>query len=69
MRHFVITRQKWLIKPENASSPMRSTVLITGVPQDYLTESALTKLFSHLPGGVRKVWLNRYGFPISCTVL
>ncbi|KAL1946280.1 hypothetical protein VTO73DRAFT_15407 [Trametes versicolor] len=59
MRHFVITRQRWLMKPENASSPMRSTVLITGVPQDYLAESTLTKLFSHLPGGVRKVWLNR----------
>lgn len=68
MRHFVTTRQRWLTKPENASSPMRSTVLITGVPRDYLTESALTKLFSHLPGGVRKVWLNRYDFPTFCTV-
>ncbi|EIW55322.1 DUF221-domain-containing protein [Trametes versicolor FP-101664 SS1] len=59
MKHFVTARQKWLIEPENASSAMASTVLITGVPRHYLTEAALTKLFSHLPGGVRKVWLNR----------
>ncbi|KAI0631057.1 DUF221-domain-containing protein [Trametes polyzona] len=59
MKHFVTTRQKWLIEPDNASSAMASTVLITGVPRHYLTESALCNLFSHLPGGVRKVWLNR----------
>ncbi|KAI0819394.1 DUF221-domain-containing protein [Trametes gibbosa] len=59
MKHFVTTRQKWLIEPENVTSAMASTVLITGVPRHYLTEAALTKLFSHLPGGVRKVWLNR----------
>ncbi len=59
MKHFVTARQKWLIEPENASSAMASTILITGVPRNYLTEAALAKLFSHLPGGVRKVWLNR----------
>ncbi|KAI0350828.1 DUF221-domain-containing protein [Trametes cingulata] len=59
MKHFVITRQRWLIEPDNASSAMASTVLITGVPRNYLSESALCNLFSHLPGGVRKVWLNR----------
>ncbi|RPD56035.1 DUF221-domain-containing protein [Lentinus tigrinus ALCF2SS1-6] len=59
MKHFVTTRQRWLIEPKNSSSPQASTVLITGVPRRYLTESALTALFSHLPGGVAKVWLNR----------
>lgn len=59
MKHFVTTRQKWLIEPKNVSSPQASTVLVTGVPRRYLTESALTNLFSHLPGGVAKVWLNR----------
>ena len=60
MRHFVVTRQRWLIDPRNAKSAQASTVLITGIPQRYLTEAALTDLFSVLPGGVRKVWLNRY---------
>ncbi|KAL7277352.1 hypothetical protein ACG7TL_009211 [Trametes sanguinea] len=59
MKHFVTTRQRWLIEPEIASSAMASTVLITGVPRNYLSETALRNLFSHLPGGVRKVWLNR----------
>ncbi|KAI0070905.1 DUF221-domain-containing protein [Panus rudis PR-1116 ss-1] len=59
MAHFVSVRQRWLIDPVQAESPQASTVLITGVPQRYLTEAALIKLYSHLPGGVRKVWLNR----------
>ena len=59
MKHFVTTRQRWLIDPKNASSAQASTVLITGVPRRYLTEAAISNLFSHLPGGVAKVWLNR----------
>ncbi|RDX47260.1 DUF221-domain-containing protein [Lentinus brumalis] len=59
MKHFVTARQRWLMDPKNASSPQASTVLITGVPRRYLTESALSNVFSHLPGGVAKVWLNR----------
>ncbi len=59
MAHFITMRQRWLIEPSYANSAQASTVLIRGVPQRYLTESALTKLFSYLPGGVAKVWLNR----------
>ncbi|EJF57403.1 hypothetical protein DICSQDRAFT_183264 [Dichomitus squalens LYAD-421 SS1] len=59
MKNFVTVRQKWLIDPKNASSPRASTILITGVPRRYLSESAIAQLFSHLPGGVAKVWLNR----------
>ncbi|KAH9941598.1 uncharacterized protein BXZ73DRAFT_97988 [Epithele typhae] len=60
MAHFVTTRQRWLIDPVQASSAKASTVLITGVPRRYLTEAAISNLYSHLPGGVAKVWLNRY---------
>ncbi|KAH9939550.1 DUF221-domain-containing protein [Amylocystis lapponica] len=59
MNHFVSVRQRWLISPANTSHAQANTILVTGVPQRYLTEAALTNLFSHLPGGVRKVWLNR----------
>ncbi|KAI0347544.1 DUF221-domain-containing protein, partial [Trametopsis cervina] len=59
LRDFVLTRQAWLTLPENANSAQSNTVLITGIPQKYLTEAALTDLFDVLPGGVRKVWLNR----------
>lgn len=33
--------------------------MITGIPPKYITQKALTELFAPLPGGVRKVWLNR----------
>lgn len=59
MQHFVGVRQRWLISPEYARSAQASTVLIRGVPQRYLSERALNVLYSHLPGGVAKVWLNR----------
>lgn len=68
MQHFVVARQKWLIDPRNAQSAQASTVLITGIPQRYLTEAALIDLFSVLPGGVRKVWLNRL-VQLSCVVV
>lgn len=59
MTHFIHARQHWLISEEYATSAQASTVLIRGVPQRYLSERALIKLFEHLPGGVAKVWLNR----------
>ncbi|KDQ58424.1 hypothetical protein JAAARDRAFT_667496 [Jaapia argillacea MUCL 33604] len=59
MRHYVATRQRWLVNPDHFSSPQASTVLVTDIPNEYLSEIALRRLFSHLPGGVRKVWLNR----------
>lgn len=59
MRHFVTARQQYLVSPEHSSSAQANTVLITGVPTRYLTEKAITRLFSYVPGGVRKVWLNR----------
>ncbi|KAI0918583.1 hypothetical protein AcV5_002534 [Taiwanofungus camphoratus] len=59
MSHFVSVRQRWLMDPVNASSAQANTILVTGVPQRYLTEAALKNVFAYLPGGVRKVWLNR----------
>ena len=44
MHHFISVRQRWLIDPVNAQSAQASTVLVTGVPQRYLTEAALTKV-------------------------
>ncbi|KAH9917178.1 DUF221-domain-containing protein [Fomitopsis serialis] len=59
MAHFVHTRQRWLIDPSNSDTAQANTMLVAGVPQRYLTEAALKGLFSYLPGGVAKVWLNR----------
>ncbi|KAF8532450.1 hypothetical protein JB92DRAFT_2688545 [Gautieria morchelliformis] len=59
LRLFVSTRQRHLISPAHSSTPQANTVLVTGVPSQYLSTHALTRLFSHVPGGVRRVWLNR----------
>jgi calcium permeable stress-gated cation channel len=57
--HFISVRQHFLISPGHSATAQARTVLVTGIPPKYLSESALTKLFSHLPGGVARVWLNR----------
>ena len=58
MAHYVRVRQQCLVSPSHSSTAQARTVLVTGIPQEFLTEYALTDLFSHFPGGVRKVWIN-----------
>jgi hypothetical protein len=59
MGHYVRVRQHYLVSRAHSSTAQACTILVTGIPPKYLSESALTRLFSHLPGGVRKVWVNR----------
>lgn len=59
MEHWLVVRQKFLINPEHSKSPQANTVLVQGVPLDMMDEERLSKLFAHLPGGVRRVWINR----------
>ena len=62
MRHFIITRQQHLIERTHSKSVQANTILVTGIPSRYLTQNALFKLFNSLPGGVKKIWINRYVF-------
>lgn len=55
---FISIRQHYLVDSSHSSTAQANTILITGIPQKYLSEEALTHLFKHVPGGVRKVWLN-----------
>ncbi|KAI5118528.1 hypothetical protein M0805_009680 [Coniferiporia weirii] len=59
MKNFVTMRQQYLVDPTYAASAQAHTVLVTGVPSRMLSERSIEKLFSNLPGGVKKVWLNR----------
>jgi hypothetical protein len=59
MDHFITIRQHHLISPRHAMSVQATTVLVTGIPANYLSEPALLELYNHLPGGVKKIWLNR----------
>jgi calcium permeable stress-gated cation channel len=60
LRHFISVRQHHLVDPTHSASAQANTVLVTGIPTKYLSEAALTHLFSHVPGGVKKVWVNRH---------
>jgi calcium permeable stress-gated cation channel len=59
MKHFIITRQHYLIDPVHSKSVQANTVLVTGIPAKYLTQTALTKLYGQMPGGVKRIWINR----------
>lgn len=59
MGNFVLQRQKYLISPEHAKSVQANTLLITGVPERYLSKRILRRMFDELPGGVKKIWVNR----------
>ena len=59
MTYFINARQRFLIDKEHSSLPQANTVLITGVPQSQLNIDKLHDLFSHLPGGVKKIWVNQ----------
>jgi len=59
MAHYVRVRQHYLVSRAHSSTTQARTILVTGIPPRYLSESALARLFSHLPGGVQKVWINR----------
>jgi hypothetical protein len=59
MQHFTTVRQLHLVNPAYSRSVQANTILVTGIPAKHLSEPALRQLYSHLPGGVKKVWLNR----------
>lgn len=59
MQNWLVIRQKFLINPQHSRLAQADTVLITGIPKEYLDEGKLEELFSYLPGGVKRIWLNR----------
>ena len=59
MQKFIKLRQEFLVSPEHANSAQAKTVLITGIPNELLSEKKLRAIYSQLPGGVAKIWLNR----------
>ena len=59
MKHWLKVRQRYLISPGHAKLAQANTVLFMGIPKEYLDEGQLAELFSSLPGGVKRIWLNR----------
>ncbi|KDN46784.1 DUF221-domain-containing protein [Tilletiaria anomala UBC 951] len=56
---FVKLRQEFIVSEKHATTAQAKTLLVTGVPNNLLTEDKLKALYSHLPGGVAHVWINR----------
>ncbi|KAI2624231.1 DUF221-domain-containing protein [Hypoxylon sp. NC1633] len=59
MRVYVKVRQDWLTTAEHRLRASATTVLVSGIPDKWLSEEALRGLFDVFPGGLRNVWLTR----------
>ncbi|KAG6849367.1 hypothetical protein H0H93_009061 [Arthromyces matolae] len=59
MKAFVLERQRFLLSREHSKTVQANTLLVTGIPSKYLSTEALYNTFNDLPGGVKKVWINR----------
>ena len=59
MKIFVTKRQAYLQNPAYQSHPSATTILITEIPEAYLSRDVLFRIFNQLPGGVKQIWLNR----------
>ncbi len=59
MRNFIIKRQQFLINPVHSRSVQAKTILVTGIPAKYLSQDGLLKIFGELPGGVKRIFINR----------
>lgn len=59
MSKFIKLRQEFLVSPKHSATAQARTLLITGIPNELLSEKKLRAIYSQLPGGVAKIWLNR----------
>jgi hypothetical protein len=59
MNQFIRDRHDFLTSKEHASLAQSKTVLLTGIPKDYLTIDTLKKFTSYLPGGAKNIWIAR----------
>ena len=59
VNNFVSLRQEFITSDKHANTAQAKTLLITGIPQNALSETKLKEMYSHMPGGVAKVWINR----------
>ncbi|WFC96732.1 hypothetical protein MBRA1_003394 [Malassezia brasiliensis] len=59
MKEFIQLRQEFITSPSYRDTVQAKTMLVTGVPNEYLSETKLTQIYGQMPGGVEKVWVNR----------
>ncbi|KAI0967599.1 hypothetical protein F4678DRAFT_237915 [Xylaria arbuscula] len=59
LRVYIKVRQDWLTTAEHRLRASATTVLVSGIPDKWLSEEALRGLFDVFPGGIRNIWLTR----------
>lgn len=59
LRGYIRLRQAYLTSPQHRLRASATTVLVTAIPQKWLSQEALLSLYDVFPGGVRNVWTNR----------
>lgn len=59
LRVYIKVRQDWLTTAEHRLRASATTVLVSSIPDKWLSEAALRGLFDIFPGGIRNVWLTR----------
>ncbi|GAA5899410.1 hypothetical protein JCM6882_009110 [Rhodosporidiobolus microsporus] len=57
--NFIVLRQDFLMSKEHTRLAQSKTVLVTGVPKEFLNQNAMMKFCSVLPGGAKRVWFAR----------
>ncbi|KAK4134269.1 DUF221-domain-containing protein [Trichocladium antarcticum] len=59
LRVYVKIRQDYLTSAEHRLRASANTVLVSSIPDKWLSEEALRGLFDVFPGGIRNVWITR----------
>ncbi|KAI1179352.1 DUF221-domain-containing protein [Nemania sp. FL0916] len=59
LKVYIKVRQDWLTTAEHRLRASATTVLVSGIPDKWLSDEALRGLFDVFPGGIRNVWLTR----------
>ncbi|RDW64209.1 hypothetical protein BP5796_10711 [Coleophoma crateriformis] len=59
LRVYIKVRQDWLTSAEHRLRASATTVLVSAIPEKWLTYEALAGLYDVFPGGIRNIWINR----------
>jgi hypothetical protein len=68
LRVYILVRQDYLTSAEHRLRASATTVLVSAIPQKWLTVDALSGLFDVFPGGIRNIWINRNYDPLLAKV-
>ncbi|EHA47296.1 hypothetical protein MGG_04165 [Pyricularia oryzae 70-15] len=59
LRIYIKVRQDYLTSAEHRLRASANTVLVSSIPEKWLTEDGLRGLFDVFPGGIRNIWITR----------